>query len=113
MPVAHRERICPGEQTSKKPRRKPTARRATAEDRRHATVCRLLASFRNPVVAALGLTEGQAIRHLLPPALYRSAALIVVGQRPELARGDPSELAKEACRLTEALLEVVDGDLPT
>ena len=81
-------------------------------DERHAAVCRLLASFRDPVVAALGLTEGQAVRHSLPLALYRSAALIVVARRPELAHVDPHELAKEACRLTEALLEVVDDANP-
>ena len=75
-------------------------------------MCRLLASIRDPLVAALGLTEEQVARHSLPLALYRSAALIVVARRPELAHVDPHELAKEACRLTQALLEVVDDGEP-
>ena len=99
-------------------RREPTPRPARSPgpqaraDQHHAAMCRLLASIRDPLVDALGLTEEQVVRHSLSLALYRSAALIVVARRPELAHVDPHELAKEACRLTQALLEVVDDGEP-
>ncbi len=75
---------------------------------RQAAVCRLLASLRDPVTSALGLTADQAARYPVPLALYRSAALIVVCRRPELASGDFRELAQEASHMIEPLLEGTD-----
>ena len=99
-------------------RREPARRPARSPgpqaraDEHHAALCRLLASIRDPLVAALGLKEEQVARHSPPLALYRSAAPIVVARRPELTHVDPHELAKEARRLTQALLEVVDDGEP-
>ena len=92
----------------------PTRQGSTAEngrqaraDERHGAALRLLALVRDPVVVAIGLTEAAAIRHSLPLAACRSAALILVLQRPDLAR-EPKQLAEEAALLISGLLEVVD-----
>ena len=78
-------------------------------DQRHAVrLLALLAAVRDPFVVALGLTNDQASQHPLPLSALRSAALVLVCRRPELAAGDLRELAEEAGRLAVALLEV-DG----
>lgn len=94
-------------------RRKPTTRRNGPEartDQRHAALVRLLATFKDPVVT-IGLAEGRAVGHSLLVAACRSAALIVVLQRPDLAR-EPKQLAEEAALLVSALVEVVNDAGP-
>jgi len=93
--------------------RKPTTHQPLKDghqaraNRRHAAVLRLLALVRDPVVVALGLTEAEAIRHSLPLAALRSAAVILLEKRPDLVR-EPKQLAEEAALLVSGLLEVVD-----
>ena len=74
-------------------------------DRRHTALLGLLASLQDPLVAALGLSEAEAVQHPIALAACRSAAVILVLEKPDLAR-DAERLARETSRLLRVVMEV-------
>jgi len=81
----------------------PKHRQHASADEPHAALLRDLATLKDPIITG-SLPDHVAVQESLLVAACRSAALIVVLLRPDLAR-QPEQLRQEASRL----LELIDG----
>lgn len=83
----------------------PRTRNQARADTRRTALLRLLTSLRDPPVAAFGLSEAEAVNHPVALVACRSAAVILVLEKPDIVR-DPERMATEVSRFLEVLMEV-------